>query len=122
MKRSPIKQLGKNKHDSPSLRRITPYLAERAGGMWLGWKTGGQHAMDCQCEICTAYLRDVIGHRAHINERKSEKDDAIENIIIACDACHDHDKYPDGGLACGTAKALEIVAERNDREHGIKEG
>ena len=92
-----------------NLKKITPYLAERSGGMWLGWDTGGQHAVDCRCEICGAFLWDIIGHRAHINERKGPKDDMIENIIVACDACHDHDKYPDGGLACGTERAKQIA-------------
>ena len=116
MKRTPIKRTGKNKHDSANLRRITPDLTGRAGGIWLGWKVprGDPHSCGCQCEICGAYLPDVIGARAHINERKGPQDDTIENIIIACRECHNHDLYPDGGLSIGTERALELVRRKNE--------
>ena len=122
MKRTPIKRTSKNKHDSANLRRITPDLTGRAGGIWLGFKVprGDPHSCGCQCEICGAYLPDVIGARAHINERKGPQDDTVENIIIACRECHNHDAFPDGGLRCGTVEALRIVKQRN-AECGIVE-
>jgi len=120
MRKSPIKHRGKHARGK-ELHDITPYLAKRAGGFWLGWNTQEPtHATDVQCEICQCALPDVMGFRAHIRERKSEKDDTIWNLIVACPGCHDHDKYPDGGLACGTEAALAIVKQRN-AECGITE-
>ena len=120
MKRSAIKTRGKHaRSESKTLRENTPYLAERAGGEWLGWHSlEGTHALGVKCEICSRHLPDVIGFRAHIDERRSEADDNIWNIIIACPDCHNHDKYPDGGLRCGTEEAKRIVRERNEA-HGI---
>ena len=92
---------------------ITPYLASRSGGVWLTWDVW-PHSDGCQCEICGAYIGDVWGHRAHIDERRGPKDDNIWNLIVACNGCHDHDKYPDGGLKCGTEEAKRIVKERNE--------
>lgn len=90
---------------------ITPKLAERAGGFWLSWNVW-PHAVGVHCEICGRALPDVYGFRAHIEERKSEKDDTLENVIVACNDCHDHDKYPDGGLKCGTERAKEIARRK----------
>jgi len=119
MRKSPIKRRGKHARGK-KLNDITPYLAERAGGYWLGWHTNGAHSVGCQCEICGAHIGDVMGNRAHIRERKSEADDTIWNLIIACPGCHNHDDYPDGGLVCGTEAALAIVKQRN-AECGITE-
>ncbi len=96
-----------------NLRRITPYLCHRAGGRWCGWT--GERCVGARCEICGRYLPDVVGARAHINERKGDRDDTIENIIVACTDCHDHDAFPDGGLSIGTEKALELVKRKNER-------
>jgi len=115
MKQTPIKRQGKRSRErEKGVDKHTPYLASRAGGVWLGWHTEGEHAVGVQCEICGAYLQDIMGHRAHIDERRGPKDDNIWNLIVACPNCHDHDKYPDGGLKCGTKEAKRLVAEKNE--------
>ena len=104
----------KGKHArGAALKRITPDLARRAGGRWLTWDAW-PHSVECRCEICGAFVGDVMGHRAHIDERKSEKDDTIENIIVACNECHDHTRFGDGGLVCGTEPAKAIVKALNE--------
>jgi len=118
LKRSPIKKVGKNaRSESKTLHDNTPYFTVRSGGYWLTWDKW-PHSIECCCEICGAFVGDVMYHRAHIDERRSEADDNIWNIIVACAGCHNHDKYPDGGLKCGTEEAKRIVRERNET-HGI---
>jgi len=118
MNRTPMKRRGKGARErTKGMDKHTPYLCERAGGVWLGFKVpkGEPHSDGCQCEICGAYIGDVWGHRAHINERKGPADDNIWNLIVAGPCCHDHDAFSDGGLRCGTAEALRIVKEKNEQ-------
>ncbi len=97
-----------------NLHKLTPALCRRAGGRWCGWT--GDQCVGAHCEICGAALLGIIGARAHIHERRSDKDDNMDNLIIACPQCHNHDRFPDGGLACGTEKALQIVRIRRTEE------
>jgi len=99
-----------------NLRKLTPALCRRAGGTWCGWT--GDQCVGAHCEVGGEALPNIIGCRAHINERKSDKDDTLDNLIVACPQCHDHDHFPDGGLICGTEQALRIVQERNRRMEG----
>ncbi len=54
---------------------------------------------------------------AHIVERSQGGEDTAGNIIIACDICHDHQKYTHG-LPLSTDELLRIVFYKN-LEYGI---
>jgi hypothetical protein len=89
------------------MRNITPELCKRAGGVWVdGWCSGAV------CEICGS---NQGLQRAHIRSRKKGGIETMDNILVACDGCHDHVKYAadPSGLACGTDRALEIVRRKN---------
>ena len=116
MKRNPIKKVGKNARGK-ELRDITPYLCERAGGMWCGW-TAPVKCNGATCEWPDCCESQGL-ERAHINGRKSKKDDNVWNLAILCKAHHDE-------LDHGTEKRREymretltkLVRERNEA-HGI---
>jgi hypothetical protein len=115
VKRTRLKAVGrKMQTDARELKRITPYLAERCGGFWISWDVV-PHATGCHCEVCGAAIWDILGARAHIDERSDMGKNTAGNLIVACGTCHDHGKYADGGLACGTVEAKRIVKERNER-------
>ena len=105
------KQAVKNR----KLRSLNQYFCERAGGVWTGgnWYNG---CVGHQCEICGSYATAInLVEKAHIDKREGKGSNTKENIIIACRECHDHDKWPDGGLVCGKERAREIVREQNDK-------
>ena len=62
------------------------------------------------CEICGGRIH-LQG--AHIIKRAQGRLDHIENIIIACQLCHDHWKYGESGLPVSVEVAQRIVRERN---------
>jgi hypothetical protein len=102
-----MRQVGKvGQRRAKGLRRAAPIVCERAMGRWYGWPPGGEGCVGSVCEICG---RAGWWPLAHIDERSQGGDESPENLLNACPHCHDHAKYADGGLACGTARAKQIA-------------
>jgi len=92
VKRSPIRQVGRvGKRRAAKRAVINPDLCERAGGTWEMNEFGHQHCTGHHCEFCGRAM-DCDG--AHSQGRGQCGDDTIENMIVACRACHD--KYDNG--------------------------
>jgi len=85
------------------MKKSAPAVCERAGGWWAG-ESG---CIEAHCEICKrgGWWYPL----AHINEKSQGGDERPENLLNACPSCHDHVKYGDGGLACGTERAKRIA-------------
>ena len=84
------------------LRKAAPIVCERSGGWWAG----DEGCIDSHCEICG---RGGWWKLAHIDERSQQGGEEPENLLNACPDCHDHVRYGDGGLACGTERAKKIA-------------
>ena len=71
------------------------------------------------CEIChdRPDFRGLGG--AHIEPRDyTSANDTIDNIIVSCAKCHNHDLYPShehGGLKITKTEALHLVKIKNER-------
>jgi hypothetical protein len=107
MKKSPLKQRGKKtKARMERLAKLVKFLIDyRAHG---------------KCEICAEYPSSIrILGGAHIEPRDYiGANDTIDNIIIACNQCHNHDNYASyehGGLKITKDRAREIVRRRNEQ-------
>jgi len=84
------------------LKAAAPIVCERSRGWWAG-KAG---CIGSVCEICG---RGGWWPLAHIDERSQGGDEDPTNLLNACPSCHDHVRYSDGGLACGTERAKLIA-------------
>ena len=104
-----MRQVGKvGQRRAKGLKKAAPIVCERAGGWWAGGESG---CIGAHCEVCG---RAGWYQLAHVDERSQGGDESPENLLNACPTCHDHTRFGDGGLACGTEKAKEIAGRDSE--------
>ena len=89
---------------SRRMKKSAPIVCERA----MGWWAGDSGCIGSACEVCGrgGWWYPL----AHITEKSQGGGEEPENLLNACyPGCHDHVRYGDGGLACGTERAKQIA-------------
>ena len=111
MKRTRINPRGKRSQEtSKSMDADTPYLCDRAGGTWMGWKAPVK-CVGAQCEWCGKFGDDHA--RAHIMGRGRQGKDDRTNLAILCQECHDLlDNEKVDGMR---EELLRIVKSKNEQ-------